>query len=699
MTASDVLLNGLETTFWVSLLTVIVLAARRPVSRFAGSGAAMLLWLIPGARLAMPALPKKVTADPLAQAAVTAPDSGAAAARLESSPGSVASSPGGDAGAASVVESAASTNLPADGGALAEASLRFGPAETNLVAAFVLCVWALGVIATMVLCWLRAQRWRRTLEAEGGRAPAEVAALAERVAARVGTERDFDLILSAAAETPQLMGARRPLIALPSDFTRRYTAAEQEMVLMHELTHLRRGDLRLLMVAEFAFATHWFNPLTPPARRALRADLESACDETVRALGVNTRRYAELLLKAACVSRAVPALTLDHGLKERIIRMHNPTRSRAVRLGFSLLAAVSALTLAGFTASRSDVAAVHPRHAVAEERQPGEDAGGDAGLEGLSEELKAAIRSERRDEARIRELAERARRDAAVEAALDALLHQDRHATENIVEDVRRALERVDGVGLSQGDIAAAERELRAALAGVEAERDHRHPRVRVLRMSAAGAAADADMPGEGSGADHGSVTIRVPDIAEHVSAMVGTIGPMVQHHVAIDGPDGADGMVLLGNPFEGISAPDAPAPSPPTLDAEPPEIQRRETEEGTWILVPDTRDIAAFEEKMEAFEARMEVFGEQMEAWGARMGRAGDAIGRLADRCEQHRRASDAPVILNENIAGESRVIRAVCATGGMDRFRSDEMARFIAGAHLPQDAIDAFRQAIGRD
>ncbi|NNU15264.1 hypothetical protein HK107_02855 [Parvularcula sp. ZS-1/3] len=364
MTASETLIHGLETTLWVSFLIILVLALRGPVTARFGSRAAILLWALPALRLVAPVLTRKETVS------VDTP----LAAPAEEGPVSVASGNWAIQPAPEPLAQPAITAEPV----VREAVYTYGPAETvesapvesasaaiwpliqsfvteDMVAALVMSLWFVGVLTALGLCAMRGARWRRTLLAEAKDVPADLSDLAGRMAERAGTSKPFTLVVSGAAAQPQIMGLGKPILALPTDFTERYTASEQEMALLHELTHLKRGDLSVLMASEAAFALQWFNPLSRHARKALRADQEAACDEAVRDLGVNTKDYAALLLKAASNGRPVPAMTLDHSLKERIIRMQIPVSSAMKRYAFILAAGVSAIAVAGFTAGTTTV--------------------------------------------------------------------------------------------------------------------------------------------------------------------------------------------------------------------------------------------------------------------------------------------------------------------------------------------------------
>lgn len=105
---------------------------------------------------------------------------------------------------------------------------------------------------------------------------------------------------STAVTTPAVAGLLRPVLLLPADFERAFSAAEARLILRHELTHLKRHDLPLNTLLCVLLALHWFNPLLWLAFFKARLDRESACDAQVLENAPPQRRaeYGHALLKA-----------------------------------------------------------------------------------------------------------------------------------------------------------------------------------------------------------------------------------------------------------------------------------------------------------------------------------------------------------------------------------------------------------------
>lgn len=781
MTASDILLHGLETTFWVSALTILALALRAPVTKRFGSRAAMLVWLIPGLRLVAPVLPREVIAEPPAvlpsEPIVSTP------VRVETVPAEWVARP-----AATPETASTPASMPLSEPAPVSTSFSLPEISPEMMAALVLSLWFAGVMVALALCWARSASWRRTLLAEAKDVPDNLSDLAVAMAKRAGADKAFTLVVSGAADTPQLMGLRDPLLAVPQDFCERYSEDEQEMALLHELTHLKRGDLSILMASEAAFALQWFNPLTSHARKAMRSDQEAACDEAVRALGVNTKSYAALLVKAASIGRPVPALTLDHSLKERIIRMQSPLSAPLKRYAFFLLAGASALAVAGFTASRTDIVVEHP-HTEEDNRQEEvqekdeQELRTERALEALLEADAATDKrskeiSKALEKVRAADMPEDERREVirALEKEMDHAKRDREHRARDM-ERVRREAERAQE--RAQREIERAERErLRAER---EIERSQARAESRAYAMVHAAPAPDAPTvlrlhnqegnekadrqvivtAGQGNPStikillsEDGEVLNRDEleaftkkhgiklDIQQRangkVSYNVDTRGVPVNiskaepvkglryayasdaknvHVISKDDNDGVhvnvsghgkqkmsgfvqyddeETMVLLSDPFADIEMPDVEPPQAPKVEIKAPKIQKRKTEEGTWLLIPDEPDMSEFENAMDAFGEEMEEFGERMGEFGERMGAVGEAIEDLADDCEDHREDSDAPKLLSAKVDDSDQIVRAVCATGGAERFRSEEMMRFVERQRLSSEEKAYFRKSV---
>ena len=158
---------------------------------------------------------------------------------------------------------------------------------------------------------------------------------------------------------PALVGLIRPRIIVPADFETRFTAQEQELVLMHERTHRGGGDIWVNAAAALAQCALWCNPFVHVAAKQMRVDQELACDSAVLARFPDQRRaYASALLKTQ-VSPDLPALACawppgsGRLLKERIAMLKQDAPGARRRfLGSAVTAALAALAGGGAWAAQ-----------------------------------------------------------------------------------------------------------------------------------------------------------------------------------------------------------------------------------------------------------------------------------------------------------------------------------------------------------
>lgn len=146
---------------------------------------------------------------------------------------------------------------------------------------------------------------------------------------------------------PALIGVFRPRLVLPQDFTLRFDAREQELILAHEATHRAAGHTYVNALVELARCVNWFNPLIHIGAHCARTDQELACDAAVLARYPTERRvYAQALLKSQ-IATVFPPLGCawpgrsSASLRRRILMLTRraPGRARSF-VGFIVVAAL-----------------------------------------------------------------------------------------------------------------------------------------------------------------------------------------------------------------------------------------------------------------------------------------------------------------------------------------------------------------------
>lgn len=139
--------------------------------------------------------------------------------------------------------------------------------------------------------------------------------------------------------TPFVMGVLSPKIYLPMNLTEE----EQDYIILHERTHIARGDHISRLIFFLALAIHWFNPLVWVAFYLSEKDMEMSCDEAVlKAMDEDIRaEYATSLLGLATGRRRLTGMPLAFGEGDTKARVKNIMRYRKPAVGVAVVAALA----------------------------------------------------------------------------------------------------------------------------------------------------------------------------------------------------------------------------------------------------------------------------------------------------------------------------------------------------------------------
>jgi HEAT repeat protein/beta-lactamase regulating signal transducer with metallopeptidase domain len=162
-------------------------------------------------------------------------------------------------------------------------------------------IWLLGVTfltLRLIAGFVALARMRR----RGVESSREVAELAEACATRLGLHDVPRIIVSSRVSMPCTAGWLRPVVLLP-DESATWSPERLEVVLLHELSHIRRMDIVPHLLSEVARVVYWFNPLVWLAAARLRAEAERATDDRVVNAGAKPSDYAAHLLDIVRQSR------------------------------------------------------------------------------------------------------------------------------------------------------------------------------------------------------------------------------------------------------------------------------------------------------------------------------------------------------------------------------------------------------------
>ena len=229
--------------------------------------------------------------------------------------------------------------------------------RTALFLTFVYFLIILGRGITLTRFWRRKESLRRSATRTG--LPPEIKLVAERCRRIFGV--DATVVRSDKARVPYTIGARRPLILLPTAYCSDAEENRLLSVIGHEMAHVARRDFLSNLICELISLPVAFHPLTSLIKKQIDRTRELACDELVTNRVLAPRVYARSLLWAADVSRQYSSqafmLSIFDGkiLEERIMRLtRNKSRlgagpARVLMFTALLVLGVSALSLSMFS--------------------------------------------------------------------------------------------------------------------------------------------------------------------------------------------------------------------------------------------------------------------------------------------------------------------------------------------------------------
>ena len=304
------------------------------------------VWLVLSAALLLAVLPLNALMQP--RVTLTVPPAATQTLLFEEEPPAAEVDPGEavlkDATRMEATEYGPAITVPGVVGNLKDAPVEVAPVRAQsrvslLQIAAVL--WLVGAVCSGLWQCAAWWSWKRRFWRWLTPADAEVQELVRRAAEEHGLTAPRTLV-GARVSSPMLVGALRPVLLLPGQLP---PQNQLLMVLRHEMTHLRRGDLwaKLLLLA--ARTVHWYQPLVWAMVRRAHKDIELACDEQVTGGKPSAWRsqYCQALLGAVrAAGAAAPPLSTQFaiGKEELMNRFAHVMKGWPARRGLPVLIAL-----------------------------------------------------------------------------------------------------------------------------------------------------------------------------------------------------------------------------------------------------------------------------------------------------------------------------------------------------------------------
>lgn len=226
-------------------------------------------------------------------------------------------------------------------------------------------LWAIGAalsFAQMLWAYLVLLRLRRAAR------PFPNPESAHILARSLGIDHPVGILETPRGSMPMTCGILRPAVLMPAGSSQ-WSAERIRVVLLHELAHVRRGDLTTHLLARLALSLHWWNPLAWYAWRGFVRERERATDDLVLAAGERASDYAGHLLEIArsfqpepATAAAALAMARRSQLEGRLVAILDSRVNRrpAGRRAAAIAAMAAVMLVAPFAAMQAQDQSVPP---------------------------------------------------------------------------------------------------------------------------------------------------------------------------------------------------------------------------------------------------------------------------------------------------------------------------------------------------
>ncbi len=235
----------------------------------------------------------------------------------------------------------------------------------------VVAIWFMGVVflsSRLLVSFIRVRTMARRGVTVAGEEWQRVAA---RLAEALGLKRAIRLLESAAVEVPSVLGSLRPIILLPASTLTGLTPEQIEMVLAHELAHIRRHDFAINLLQAFVETLMFYHPAVWWMSSRVRVERENCCDDLAVAVCGNPIQYARALTRLEELrAGALPMVVAANGgsLLDRIRRIAGG-RAESTGLSSRWAAAVAMLAILAVALALPSMPALAQRESKTEAPQ------------------------------------------------------------------------------------------------------------------------------------------------------------------------------------------------------------------------------------------------------------------------------------------------------------------------------------------
>ncbi|GLX78164.1 hypothetical protein tinsulaeT_15040 [Thalassotalea insulae] len=157
----------------------------------------------------------------------------------------------------------------------------------------------------------------------------ELSQRVEHLASQIGLTKTPQLLISLKAEIPMALGWIKPVILIPVAMLSGLTPAQLDMLILHELAHIRRHDYLVNFIQTLVEILLFFHPCVRWISKQMRNEREYCSDDIAVGVSGTPIAYARTLADTATICskhrhHAIPTMAMAASggdLKQRVVRL------------------------------------------------------------------------------------------------------------------------------------------------------------------------------------------------------------------------------------------------------------------------------------------------------------------------------------------------------------------------------------------
>ena len=156
-------------------------------------------------------------------------------------------------------------------------------------------LWILGSLLMLTRLFIGVLDIKTHLLAGTNVAPAWLQNIKSQISTRLGLSKNIILLLTSRVSAPCTFGFKTHYLLLPASLVTQLASDELELILAHELAHIKRYDYLINLLQRLIEALLFFHPVVWWLSNRIRLERELCCDEMAIEVCGNTRKYISIL--------------------------------------------------------------------------------------------------------------------------------------------------------------------------------------------------------------------------------------------------------------------------------------------------------------------------------------------------------------------------------------------------------------------